>query len=209
MWRDSRLSRSGKSRLTVSVSGNPYHPPSEDLPPHAQPPARILFLARFNLVVAAVGFGLLIYAKATRKSGILWAMSGELKIGTAKLHHYLATNRNWVEIEQYYRAIEGFLILLPAMFLVSGISLLARTRWSVALTHVTSGLATACGAAFLGVYFILIKESVVNLCDSLGTEVRDHVFVVFLAGLMTLMAYSLIQLRLLTRPTVKKYLEQI
>lgn len=191
------------------MSANPYHPPLEDLQSHDDTPARITFFGLANLVFAAVGFGILIYAKATRKNGFSWSMSGQLKIENAELRHYLTTNRNWFEIEQYYRAIEGFQILLPAMFLVSGVSLLVRTRWSVALTHVTNGLATACCAAFLGVYFTTIKQGLSSLCESLGTEVRDHVLIVFLTGLTTLMTYSLIQLRLLTRPTVRNYLDRI
>ncbi|YCM45502.1 hypothetical protein V2O64_05645 [Verrucomicrobiaceae bacterium 227] len=188
---------------------NPYHPPVED--PHAEDftPLRVIFFGRANLVFAAFGFGLLIYSKATRKSGFSWSMTGNVQIAPDELTRYLATNRNWVEIEQYYRALEGFLILIPAMFLVSGIALLGRTRWSIVLTHVTAGLAIACCTAFLGVYFTIIKQGVPDLCASLGTEVRDPVFMAFQAGLIAIISYSLIQLRLLTRPLVKNYLEKI
>lgn len=209
MWRDSRLSQSLKSRFTDPVPENPYHPPGEEDVPEDLPPTRVIFFGRANLVFAALGFGLLIYAKATRKSGFSWSLSGKVQIEADQLSQYLATNQNWVEIEQYYRAFEGFLILLPAMFLVAGIAMLGRTRWSVAITHVASGLAIACSAAFLGIYFTIIKQGVSNLCESLGTEVRDPVFVTFLAGLIGTIAYSLVQLGLLTRPVVKNYLERI
>lgn len=188
---------------------NPYHPPGEDTQAVDHPPTRVTFFGRGNLAIAALGFGLLIYSKATRKNGFSWSISGKLRIEADELSHYLAANRTWVEIEQYYRALEGFLILMPAMFLVSGVALLGRTRWSIAVSHVAAGLATISCAAFLGVYFTIIKQGVAHLCESLGTEVRDPVFFVFLWGLIATIAYSLVQLRLLTRPIIKQYLDQI
>lgn len=191
------------------MSENPYHPPSETTEGDPFAPTRILFFGRGNLVLTGLGFGLLIFAKATRKNGFTWVMSGPVRLSEENLSRFLTETRAWVEIEQFYRTLEGFLILFPSLFLISGLGLLSRARWGVAASNVASGLSFAGASAFLGLYLLRIAPQIPILCASLGTSPRTLTLIAFASGLASVLIYSACQLLMLNRSVVKRYLKQL
>ncbi|MGC6466222.1 MAG: hypothetical protein ACON5N_11595 [Akkermansiaceae bacterium] len=191
------------------MSENPYHPPAPASESGIFAPERILFFARANLVLTGLGFGFLIFAKATQKNGFSWIMSGLIQLSPDELETFLTSTQYWIEIQQFYRALEGFLILFPSLFLISGISLLCKARWSVAATNVANALTLAGSTAFLGIYHHLINPRVPEMCQALGTEPRKFALTAFVGALALLISYCLIQLLILNRAVVRQYLGKL
>ena len=188
---------------------NPYQPPDGDATVEAPTPLRVRVFSSGNLILAGLGFGLLIFAKATRKNSFSWSMTGEVHLAGDQLENLASSNRSLMEIELYYRIFEGSLILMSAMFLLSGIAMLCRARWSVAVANVSLGLALAGCSAFIGVFFTTISSRLLGLCADLGTSPNTLVLGFFLGGLGTILLYSCAGLILLNRPVVRRFLHEL